>query len=636
MGGLREDDRPKRAQIRIDMNFRMVWIGSDDDPDGSPSRDGTTAIPDRTSGVGYEQQGTELVRRERLENGRVKFTPLANFSARIVRDILFHNDAWQRRDFGLEAELGGRQFAFVVPAAEFSRMGWVLKHLGPQAIVYPGKQQHARTAIQCLSGPIRQERIFTQLGWSKQGEDWAYLQAGGAVGALGLRRDLQVQLPEALEHYQVAPPNNSGELVSAVRASLRFLSLGPDRITFPLLAAVYRAPLGEVDFSVFLTGRTGTFKTALAALCLQHFGSAMDASRLPANFSSTANALEGLAFCAKDTLLVVDDFVPIGGVSDGALQAVAERLFRAAGNHQGRSRMGGNGRVCASLPPRALVLATGEEVPRGQSLRSRIVIVEVPPGKVDPARLSECQAAAQQGRLAAAMGAYVTWIASGYEELRARLKTRVQELLHGRIHRGTAHARLPVNVAELQSGWEMWLQFAVEAGSVDEAEQADLKCRCEGALGELVALQTQYHQASDPALRFMTLLRTALASDRAHVADRRGRAPEYPEGWGWRRKRTGQRWIPQGACIGWVVGDDLFLESTAAYQVAQRGADRIPISEQTLRHRMREHGLLASVDAGRQMVLVRRTLGGCARQVLHLRASDLLGPIMGSARKPLP
>ena len=91
----------------------------------------------------------------------------------------------------------------------------------------------------------------------------------------------------------------------------------------------------------------------------------------------------------------------------------------------------------------------------------------------------------------------------------------------------------------------------------------------------------------------------------------------------------------QGTCIGWVVGDDLFLESTAAYQVAQQGIDRLPVSEQTLRHRMREHGLLASTDAGRQMLLVRRTLAGCARQVLHLRVSDLLGTFMESGRKSL-
>jgi hypothetical protein len=39
---------------------------------------------------------------------------------------------------------------------------------------------------------------------------------------------------------------------------------------------------------------------------------------------------------------------------------------------------------------------------------------------------------------------------------------------------------------------------------------------------------------------------------------------------------------------------------------------------------LREHGLLASVDVGREMLLVRRTLEGAPREVLHLKASDLV------------
>ena len=153
-----------------------------------------------------------------------------------------------------------------------------------------------------------------------------------------------------------------------MQASLQFLSLAPDRISFPLLAAVYRAPLGRVDFSLFLTGKTGVFKTTLAALCQQHFGAALDASGLPANFASTAPALQWLACQAKDALLVVDDFAPTGRNSDSQLQSVSERLFRAAGNQQGRSRMGEDGCLSAPTPPRALVLDTGEEVPAGQSI----------------------------------------------------------------------------------------------------------------------------------------------------------------------------------------------------------------------------------------------------------------------------
>lgn len=81
--------------------------------------------------------------------------------------------------------------------------------------------------------------------------------------------------------------------------------------------------------------------------------------------------------------------------------------------------------------------------------------------------------------------------------------------------------------------------------------------------------------------------------------------------------------MPLGTRIGWVAENDLFLESAASYQVARQmaGTQRLPVSEQTLRHRLREHGLLATIDAGRQMLLVRRTLEGRPRQVLHLKAS---------------
>lgn len=54
--------------------------------------------------------------------------------------------------------------------------------------------------------------------------------------------------------------------------------------------------------------------------------------------------------------------------------------------------MSGNGRLRASRPPRALLLATGEEVPRGQSPRARMLIVELGPTEVDRAVLSFCYA----------------------------------------------------------------------------------------------------------------------------------------------------------------------------------------------------------------------------------------------------
>src|ERR1022692_1623595 len=129
--------------------------------------------------------GPGMVRIERLENGRTRVTAVANFHAQIVGDRVVDEGHQERREFRLEAEVAGQALVFSITAAEFAAMGWVLKRLGTQAIVYPGQQQQVRAAIQWLSGEIRQERIFAHLGWRKHGPDWVYLHAGGALGRDG-------------------------------------------------------------------------------------------------------------------------------------------------------------------------------------------------------------------------------------------------------------------------------------------------------------------------------------------------------------------------------------------------------------------------------------------------------------------
>ncbi len=191
------------------MNFRLVWVGSDNEGDGDEA-----ALEERTAesaagrsgGARYECRGGEMVRWEQRDSGRRKSIPVANFTARIVRDLILDDDAEPTRRFALEARCGAERFAFVVTAAEFGRMSWVLDQLGPGAIIYPGQLQHARAAIQYVSGSIRQQRIFTHTGWRKSGTDWVYLDAGGAIGAAQSPCDMQVELPAALAHYQLRPP----------------------------------------------------------------------------------------------------------------------------------------------------------------------------------------------------------------------------------------------------------------------------------------------------------------------------------------------------------------------------------------------------------------------------------------------
>jgi hypothetical protein len=435
------------------------------------SVDGEAAPP-----VPYRRTPYGLVMEKPTKDGPVD-VPLTNFSARIVGDAIEDDGAEQRRSFEIEAELRGRRSSFSVPAERYIGMGWPPEHLGAAAIVYPGfgTKDHARAAIQMLSGDVPLRHRYAHIGWREIGGRWMYLHAGGGpIGPNGPLSGIEVSLGEGrLGDYSLPTPPSGDDLARAIHASLRFLELAPPTITVPLLAAVYRAPLGEaspVDLSLALVGPTGTQKTELTAMAQAHYGAAFNGRRLPANWTSTENALEKQAFATKDALMVVDDFAPTGTTYDVArLHRTADRLLRAQGNRSGRGRMRADTTLRAEYYPRGLIVSSGEDVPRGQSLRSRMLVLEVSPGAVDLGVLTEVQQAAAQGLLASAMSGYLLWLAPRMDDLKGT-SGPPEGVKGGSRRRGRARPD-PGRRGEPCSGLETFLQFAAECGAVTDVQQ---------------------------------------------------------------------------------------------------------------------------------------------------------------------
>jgi len=553
---------------------------------------------------------------------RLSETQLCNYRASIKANVRLDDGVETKREFEIESELLGRSFQFTIPASEFTRMDWPIAQMGSGAITFPNQREYARTAIQSFSMTAEERCIYTHTGWRNVDGRWLFLHAAGAIGAAGPVSDVQVRLPGLLGRYEVRPSSEPDALVSAIRASLRLAKLAPPSISFPLLAASYRAVIGGADFAIHVAGETGSFKSELAALHQQHFGAGMDRVHLPGAWSSTGNSIEALAFHAKDALLVIDDFAPHGNSTDVArYHAAADRVFRAAGNQAGRGRLDSTANLREPKPPRALILSTGEDIPRGQSVRARLLILELPNGSIQASDLTECQRDAHAGLYAEAMGGFVQWFAGSYKDLHAGFERRVLELRESAL-RNAAHARTPEIVANLQAGFETFLEFALESGALDAAAREQLASACWEALREAAAEQARHQAATEPTARALELLRALLTSGRAHLEARGGGKPDRsPESCGWRLDSSGN-WSPLGDCIGWVDGDDLYLEPAAFYRLVQvAGRDSgegLPASLQILKKRLHEKGLLASVDGKRQTLTVRRTIAGCSKDVLHL------------------
>jgi Domain of unknown function (DUF927) len=567
-------------------------------------------------------------------------TLLTNFTATIVADIAEDDGSGEtRRLFTLDTQRAGQSTQVQVPAGHFAGMSWVTEHLGPSALVMPGVslKDHAHTAIRLLSGAIPSRHVYTHLGWRQIAGAWVYLHAGGALGANGPLADVDVRLERVLARYHLQSPDTPDTVRHAVQASLQLVDLGPDVVTFPVYSALWRSVLGHVDHSLHLTGKTGAGKTALAALLQQHFGAAMDAEGLPAPWSSTGNAFEGLAFLAKDALLVIDDFCPTGAAADiHRSYRDADRVFRAGGNTSARQRMRPDGTLRPPRPPRGLIVSTGEDIPPGHSLRARVLVLEVPQDllQANKQAFTTCQAQARTGLYTQALAGFLQWVAPHYDAIQQSLPQDVAILRNTAAQAG--HLRTPGIVAQLGLGLQTFLAYASDIGALSSTEREALWQRGWTALNEAAVQQYTYQETEDEVTRFLTALAGALAAGDAHVADAKhpGEPCAWPA-WGWRQEisdsendlgqhRITTTWRALGRCMGWREGDRLYLDPEAAYSIADRFASTqkraLPLSAQTLWKRMHERGLLKR-DPSQDKNKVKRTIGGERKYVLDVAAT---------------
>jgi hypothetical protein len=589
------------------------------------------ANPPPSSAGEYRISGGRIVHVRPTPQGAIE-VPLCNFWVRIVETVKRDDGAESSTAFAVEgARVDGRPLPrAIIKASDFPRMDWATSAWGGLAVVYAGMgtRDHLRCAIELLSIDRADHVEYMHTGWREIGGRWFYLHAAGAIGTDGPADGIVVALPAALSGFTLPTPPDGDRLRNAIRASLRLLDLGPARLMLPLLAGGFRSVLGPCDFGLHTFGITGTFKTETAALFQQHLGAGLDARHLPASWSSTGNALESLAFTAKDALLVVDDFAPTGSTSDvQRFHREADRLLRAQGNAAGRARLSSDALLRQGKPPRGLILSTGEDIPRGQSLQARLLVLEFAPGDIDAAKLTACQQDAAAGLYAEVMAGFVRWLAPRYADVRGQFRAEVAKLREKALT-GTAHRRTPEIVSNLYLGLRYFLDFAETLGAIDAEEKGELLERAWRALGEAAAAQTDHLHAADPVGQFLRLLAAAIASGRAHCAAPNGDAPENATAWGWRDREIGTgensrlERQPLGRRIGWIDGADLYLEPQASYAEAQDLArvqgDSLPISAPTLHRRLNERKLLVSHEP--KKLVTRRTLDSQRRFVLHLPA----------------
>lgn len=590
---------------------------------------------------------------------------LCDFTAKIVEEIT--------QDSGLEdsallriavTRQDGRVFPVVdVPAPKFFNGSWVSEFYTTSLFLATGTtiREQLRACVQlyskldCVDIPNR--TVFKYCGWKKINEQWHYLTGTGGINADGLQDSVTVDMGSGhISHYKLPAPIAHEAVKAAMPAIHDLLNICPSKkpIGAALLAAVARAPLGEcspIDFCLFVHGLTGSKKSSVVSVALSFFGE-FAGNVFPANWSDTSNDVEAKSFQAKDAVFVIDDFKPSVSLNEAAkLHAMAERLIRNTGNGAGRGRRGADMSSRAAPYNRSMTIITGEDLPKGQSLLGRMLVLELLRNDVDCAALTRLQQAARDAKLSELMATYVQWLAPRMDNFKKNIPKLIVSLRDDAIQAGFAssHPRAPDIYASLVVGADTFLHFLKDSGALSDDQAALLSDNMQAQLKKVFGEQSVYQSEQDECERFLNLLRSLFSSGNAHVSDRINQAPPKtrPHSWGWRT--TDVKGIdatfsvaaePQGDCVGWYYEDQKTVDDQEAGKdrqiwldqdmvfakvnmLAKNQGDQLLMSPATLWRRMGDKGLIIKAEDrpnGAKCWTVKRSVAGVKRRVMVLSA----------------
>ena len=447
---------------------------------------------------------------------------LCNFVPRIVSEKTVDDGAVVEKSLvlsGVHAD-GSTLPKVEVTGADLSNFNWLLDKWGAKCIIEVGqsRKDHLRYYIQTTAEEAEQSTEYHVTGWKKINGEWHFLLPGNS--------NINVVLNGKLQHYCGADVDDLYDLIDAY--NLYEKPPASSLIIHPLIAFAFLTPLNEFlkqagcmpKFVLFLTGRTGTRKSTLAALFLSFFGQ-FTSSDLPMSFRDTANSIIANAFTLKDVLTCIDDFYPSDNAEMKKLNATAQTVMRAYGDRTGRARLRSDSTLMESRPPQGNAIITGELSPDvGESGTARYFSLELKEEDVDLGSLSVCQSEAADGAYRRTMYAYTEWLKRRYlcddshvEKLRDKLlnwhKIDRNDYYH---HNQTCHGRLPETVACLMIGMRFFLQFLKENCVIKQEDQEVELELFRKELYALADLQSESVEQDKPANIFIRKLYALMES----------------------------------------------------------------------------------------------------------------------------
>ena len=385
-----------------------------------------------------------------------------------------------------------------------------------KAFIFNNKGNELSTLSQILSQKtMKKKTIYTHTGFRKINEHSYYLFQKGAIGEAGIEKGIETNIKaesDGLERYCFTQKECDEK--QALKIGLDFLDIAPKEITIPIIATTYLSVLVSLfaengikaDYVLYLVGKSGSKKSTLAALALNHFGDSFDRNNFTSSFRDSLNVLEKKAFILKDTLNIIDDLNPETYGKDK--QELFEKIVAMYGDRVGRGRMASDGKTARNpYSARGLCIATGELIPNiALSRLARTIIINIKPDSVNTNKLTILQN--NKEKLAFSMMKFIQYTIVNEELIITNARNRMLELQanpNNNIHGRTQEA---INVMII--AYEMFVDFMKKHLIINEKESETMKLEANNVLLEIANLQQEEIKQSDPINMFYAGIKSLL------------------------------------------------------------------------------------------------------------------------------
>lgn len=532
----------------------------------------------------------------------VNYQVVADFSARITAEI---TDEGGERTFVVSGKsVRGGAFRFEMEAQDFGNerklKGLLDAASGARDPVRAKMSGHLSAALQLLTGEdVKTLTRFKRAGWA----NGKFLMPGR-------------EPPGVLVEIGNKPPYSiSGDadlqLGLATLDALLSCAITSERATV-VASIVFQAPLAHLAgwnnerYCIFVTGRTGSFKTTFmqALMCVYGPRFADDERLTKWGDGATANALMGLATRARDLPFLVDNFKPGTG---GGIKAFVGLIHNMLEGGE-KDRMDRNSELRDTKSVFCWPVCTGEDVPDtdAASLARVLVVPFLWQDQTDYPQLSKAQSLTEH--LCAVGGAWLDWLESEDGKTAAAVagarmpdvrREWVQKL--GDLRRDSVNKmRVASNLATNQLTWDVMCQHP----TIGPVAQRYRHAHRDGL--DLVA-QSMAEATAEAleAKRYIAAIRELVLTEQVLLPNPNENPREIEK------------------VIGYADSMGCYLLPALARQAAERllGNRLNDISQNALNRQLDTLGLIESHSKG--TLLKSKKVGGKATWVLHLHPGVL-------------